>query len=420
MRVLVVGGGGREHALVWKIKQSPHCSSIFCAPGNGGISDIAECAGINATDIQGMVKFAKQNMIDMTIVAPDDPLALGMVDVLESEGLRAFGPRKNAAIIEASKVFAKNLMRKYEIPTAEYKDFTDYLEAKAYLRKAQFPIVIKADGLALGKGVVIANSYIEACEAIDNMMNKELFGKAGSRVVIESYIVGDEVSVLAFTDGKTIVPMVSAKDHKRAFDGNIGPNTGGMGVFAPSKSYNPEIAKEALDKIIEPTIKAMNNEGRPFYGVLYFGLMLTLNGPIILEYNARFGDPETQAILPLLKTDLLDVFDAVLSRDLANINIKWEEKASVCVIMASGGYPSEYRKGYEIFGLDNPGFEEDAFIFHSGTKKVGDKYYYTNGGRVIGVTAIDDDIEKAAAKAYRNIEKISFDGMHYRKDIGKV
>ncbi len=252
------------------------------------------------------------------------------------------------------------------------------------------------------------------------MMNKELVGKAGSRVVIESYIVGDEVSVLAFTDGKTIVPMVSAKDHKRAFDGNIGPNTGGMGVFAPSKSYNPEIAKEALDKIIEPTIKAMNNEGRPFYGVLYFGLMLTLNGPIILEYNARFGDPETQAILPLLKTDLLDVFDAVLSRDLANINIKWEEKASVCVIMASGGYPSEYRKGYEIFGLDNPGFEEDAFIFHSGTKKVGDKYYYTNGGRVIGVTAIDDDIEKAAAKAYRNIEKISFDGMHYRKDIGKV
>jgi phosphoribosylamine--glycine ligase len=419
MRVLVVGGGGREHALAWKIKQSPRCSRIFCAPGNGGISDIAECVAINATDIQGMVRFAKQNRIDMTIVAPDDPLALGMVDALESCGLRAFGPRKNAAIIESSKVFAKDLMRKYEIPTAEYKSFTDYSNAIAYLEKAQFPIVIKADGLALGKGVIIANDYTEASQAIDNIMNKKIFGNAGLSIIIESFITGSEVSVLAFTDGKTIVPMVSAKDHKRAYDGNMGPNTGGMGVFAPCSLYNPEVAKIALEKIIEPTIKAMNSEGRPFSGILYFGLMLTLNGPLVLEYNARFGDPETQAILPLLQTDLLDVFDAVLSRDLAGINIKWEDKASACVVLASQGYPGEYKKGYEISGIDDAEVEKDVFIFHSGTTKVGEKYY-TNGGRVIGVTAMDGNLEKAVAKAYRSAQKISFEGMHYRKDIGKV
>ena len=419
MRILIIGGGGREHALAWKIGQSARCTRIFCAPGNGGISDIAECVRINATDIQGMVKFAKQNLIDMTIVAPDDPLALGMVDAFESEGLRAFGPRKNAAILEASKVFAKDLMQKYEIPTAEYKGFADYSEAIAYLRKAQFPIVIKADGLALGKGVIIADNYIEAAEAIDNMMIKKMFGIAGSRIIIESFITGDEVSVLAFTDGKTILPMISAKDHKRVYDGNRGSNTGGMGAFSPSSAYNHAIANEAFERIIEPTIKAMNNEGRPFSGVLYFGLMLTSNVPYLLEYNARFGDPETQVILPLLKTNLLDIFDAILSQDLASINLEWEGKASACVVLASGGYPGEYKTGYEIFGIDDPGFEKDVFLFHSGTKKTGDKYY-TNGGRVIGVTAIDDNLEKAVTKAYRNIGKISFEGMHYRKDIGKV
>lgn len=419
MRILIVGGGGREHALAWKMKQSSRCSRIFCAPGNGGISDIAECAGINSTDIRGMVKFAKQNLIDLTVVAPDDPLALGMVDALEEEGLRAFGPRKNAAIIESSKVFAKDLMWKYAIPTPEYNVFTDHCRALAYLEKAQFPIVIKADGLALGKGVIIANNYMEACDAIDNMMNKKIFGTAGSRILMENFIAGDEVSILAFTDGKTIVPMISAKDHKRVYDGNRGPNTGGMGAFAPSIAYNHAVALESFEKIIEPTIKAMNTEGRPFSGVLYFGLMLTSNRPYILEYNARFGDPETQAILPLLKTDLVDIFDAILSRELASVNIEWEEKASACVVLSSGGYPGEYKKGYEIFGLDDPKFEEDVFVFHSGTKKVGDMYL-TNGGRVIGVTAIDKSIEKASSKAYRNIEKIKFEGMHFRKDIGKI
>jgi len=419
MRILIVGGGGREHALAWKIKKSSRCSRIFCAPGNGGISDIAECVGIKATDIQEMVKFAKQNSIDMTIVAPDDPLALGMVDALESEGLRAFGPKKNAAIIEASKVFAKDLMRKYEIPTPEFRVFSDYSEAIVYLKQTRYPTVIKADGLALGKGVIIANNCQEACEAVDNMMNKKMFGMAGSRIVAESFIIGDEVSVLAFTDGKTIIPMISAKDHKRVYDGNMGPNTGGMGAFSPSSAYNYSIANEAFEKIIEPTIKAMNNEGRPFSGVLYFGLMLTSNGPYLLEYNARFGDPETQAILPLLKTDLLDIFEAILSQDLASISLEWHEKVSACVVLASGGYPGAYKTGYEIFGLDDTGFEEDVVIFHSGTKKTGDKYY-TNGGRVIGVTAMDDNLEKAVTKAYRNIGKISFEGMHYRKDIGKV
>jgi len=388
-------------------------------PGNGGISDIAECIGIEATDIRGAVKFAKQNLIDLAVVAPDDPLALGMVDALESEGVRAFGPRKNAAIIEASKVFAKDLMHKYEIPTPEFRVFTDYSEAISYLRHTQYPTVIKADGLALGKGVIIASNCQEAFEVVDNMMNKKIFGIAGSRIIIESFITGDEVSVLAFTDGKTIIPMISAKDHKRVYDGNRGPNTGGMGVFSPSTTYNNAIATEAFERIIEPTIKAMNNEERAFSGVLYFGLMLTSNGPYVLEYNARFGDPETQALLPLLKTDLLEIFDAILSRNLADINIKWEDKASVCVVLASGGYPGEYIKGNEILGINCPVFEEDVCIFHSGTKKVGEKYY-TNGGRVLGVTALDDCVEKAAAKAYRNVEKISFEGMHYRKDIGIV
>lgn len=419
MRILIVGGGGREHALAWKIRQSSRCSRIFCAPGNGGISDIADCAEISSTDVQGMVKFAKQNRIDMTIVAPDDPLALGMVDAFEFEGLKAFGPRKNAAFIEASKVFAKDLMQKYRIPTADYKVFTDYSEAIAYLREANFPIVIKADGLALGKGVIIANSFMEACEAVDNMMNKEVFGKAGLRVVLESFVHGDEVSVLVFTDGKSVVPMISAKDHKRVYDGNLGPNTGGMGVFAPSKSYSNEVATMTLDTIIVPTIKAMNMEGRQFRGVLYFGLMLTQNGPIVLEYNARFGDPETQALLPLLKTDLLDVFESILSEELANIDVKWDNKASACVVMASGGYPGEYKKGYEIFGLDDHKFDEDVYIFHSGTKKIGSKYY-TNGGRVIGITAIDDNLEKAVTKSYNNLGKLYFENSYFRKDVGKV
>lgn len=418
MRVLIVGGGGREHALAWKVKNSTRCSQIFCAPGNGGISEVADCVDINATDIPNMVKFAQQNSIDMTIVGPDDPLALGMVDAFEAEGLKVFGPRKKAAIIEASKMFAKNLMQKHKIPTAEYRIFSDFSLARAYVKEAKYPTVVKADGLALGKGVVIVNNYEEACDALDSMMNKKMFGKAGENVVIEQFVEGEEVSVLAFTDGKTIIPMVSAKDHKKIYDGNTGSNTGGMGVFSPCKSYKSHIADKVFDQIITPSINAMNSEGRTFCGVLYFGLMLTQSGPLVLEFNARFGDPETQAIIPLLKTDLLDIFDAVVAQDLANIKIEWRDKASVCVVLASGGYPGEFKRGLEISGVSDSVFEEDVLIFHSGTKKVEGKYY-TNGGRVLGVTALDSDVDRASAKAYINLKKIHFENMHFRKDIGK-
>ena len=384
MKILVVGGGGREHAIVWKIAQSPKVDKIYCAPGNGGIAELAECVDIAATDIENMVKFAKDNAIDLVMVAPDDPLVLGMVDAMEKEGIRAFGPRANAAIIEGSKAFSKELMKKYNIPTANYEVFTDSTSAIDYI-KAQntFPTVIKADGLALGKGVIIAKNLEEAEQAVHEMIDDGKFGKSGSRVVIEEFLTGPEVSVLAFTDGKTVKPMVSAQDHKRAYDNDEGLNTGGMGTFSPSRLYDDAKAEECMKNIFVPTIKAMSSEGRPFKGVLYFGLMMTANGVKVIEYNCRFGDPETQVVLPRLKTDLVEIMEAVIDERLDEINIEWEDNAAVCVVMASGGYPVSYKKGYEISGLDNVG---DLTVFHAGTA-VKDGKIVTNGGRVLGVTA---------------------------------
>lgn len=418
MKVLIVGGGGREHALVWKISKSSRVSEIYCAPGNGGISDLAECVNISATDVDGVVRFAKQNRIGLTVVAPDDPLAMGMVDALQAEGLRAFGPTRDAAMIESSKVFAKNLMNKYGIPTAGYRVFESYDKALEYLKGAEYPIVIKAEGLALGKGVVIARDFDEAREALKAMMVDKAFGQAGLRVVVEEYLTGPEVSVLTFTDGKTVIPMVSAQDHKRAYDGDRGPNTGGMGAFSPSRSYTPDMARKVEDSIIWPTIRAMAEEKRPFKGVLYFGLMLTPQGPKVLEYNARFGDPETQVVLPRLKTDIVDIFEAVIDQRLDEISVEWEDNAAVCVVLASGGYPKSYKTGYEISGIEEVLKEPDMLVFHAGTKKMDGKYY-TSGGRVLGVTAVAKDLDTAIQKVYDNVEKIHFENMHYRRDIGR-
>ncbi len=417
MKVLVIGGGGREHALVWKLSQSPRITKLYCAPGNGGIASLAECIDIQATDIQGVVDFAKENQIDLTVVAPDDPLAMGMVDALEDKGLKAFGPRKAAAAIESSKVFAKELMEKYNIPTAKYKVFNQYEAAVSYLDEINYPAVIKADGLALGKGVIIAAKREEAESALKSIMVEKAFGSAGDRVLIEEYISGPEVSILAFTDGKTIIPMVSSQDHKRAYDKDRGPNTGGMGAFSPSPHYTPEVAAYVAKHIIGPTIEAMNKEGRLFKGVLYFGLMLTSEGPKVLEYNARFGDPETQVVLPRLKTDLLDIMEAVIDERLDQVKIEWDDRAAVCVVIASGGYPGSYEKGLTITGLEKVGNKQDIFVFHAGTKRNGTSLV-TNGGRVLGVTALGETLAEAAEKAYYQVNLISFKDMHYRKDIG--
>lgn len=417
MKILVVGSGGREHAILWKLKQSSRVTELFCAPGNGGISEIAECVPINAMDIDGMVKFSREKSIDMVVVAPDDPLAAGMVDALENAGIRAFGPKKNAAIIEASKVFAKNLMKKYNIPTAAYESFSDSKSAFEYVKTAGLPMVIKADGLALGKGVIICNTREEALSAVSMIMEDKKFGDAGQKIVVEEFMTGPEVSVLAFTDGKTIVPMVSSQDHKRAYDNDQGLNTGGMGAFSPSRVYTEELQKECMKTIFIPTIKAMNLEGRPFKGVLYFGLMLTSDGPKVLEYNARFGDPETQVVLPRLETDLVEIFDAIIDEKLDTINISWKKNCAVCVVMASGGYPKSYKKGYEITGLESVSNKEDVILFHAGTKKENEKFY-TNGGRVLGVTAVGESIETAREKVYKAVSGIHFENVHYRKDIG--
>lgn len=417
MNILVVGGGGREHTIVWKIAQSPLADKIYAAPGNGGIEEIAECVPIKATDIDGIVSFAKEKHIDLVMVAPDDPLVLGMVDALEKEGIRAFGPRANAAIIEGSKAFAKELMKKYDIPTARYEVFDNSESAVEYLKNQSFPIVIKADGLALGKGVIIAGSFEEAEEAVRDMIDGGKFGKSGSRVVIEEFLTGPEVSVLAFTDGKTVVPMVSAQDHKRAYDNDEGLNTGGMGTFSPSRLYDDEKAKECMKNIFIPTVNAMNSEGRTFKGVIYFGLMMTKDGVKVIEYNARFGDPETQVVLPRLKTDFVEIMNAVIDERLAEINIEWEDNAAVCVVMASGGYPVRYESGYEISGLDELESDKDIMVFHAGTKRDGDKIL-TNGGRVIGVTAVADNLDNAIKRAYEGVSKVSFKDAHYRRDIG--
>ena len=418
MRVLVVGSGGREHALIKKIKESSRVDYIACCPGNGGISYDAECFNVGATDIDGVVALAKQISADLVVVAPDDPLVMGMVDALNNAGFATFGPKANAAIIEGSKVFSKELMQKYHIPTAEYKVFDNADEVMAYIKeKNEFPTVIKADGLALGKGVIIPESLEEAEAGVKEIMEDKIFGDSGNNVVVEEFLTGPEVSVLAFTDGKCVKPMVSSMDHKRALDGDKGLNTGGMGTVSPNPYYTDEVAKECMEKIFIPTIEAMNKEGRTFKGCLYFGLMITPKGPKVIEYNCRFGDPETQVVLPRLKTDIVDIFEAINNETLSDLDIEWDERACTCVIMASGGYPKSYPKGIEIKGLTN-GQLDGVTVYHAGTKLDGDKLL-TSGGRVLGVTALGDTLENALKKSYDGVKQISFDGAHYRNDIGK-
>ena len=418
MKVLVVGGGGREHAICWKLAQSPKVTELYCAPGNAGIAQMARCVDIKAIDVDGMVSWAKENAMDFVMVAPDDPLALGMVDAMEAAGIPAFGPRANAAVIEASKAFSKELMAKYHIPTAKYKAFTDLSEALAYIDEQGAPIVVKCDGLALGKGVVVAQTLDEAKEAVVNMMENKAFGEAGAKVVIEECMTGPEVTVLAFTDGKTIVPMPSSQDHKRAYDGDQGPNTGGMGAISPCPNYTPELSKVCMDTIFLPTVKALNAEGRTFQGVIYFGMMLTPKGPKVVEYNARFGDPETQPLLSMLDTDLMDIFQACVDGTLDQMDIRWKPGASCCIVLASGGYPVKYQSGYPISGLEAAG--KLATVFHAGTKLGEDGTVLTAGGRVLGVTAVGGDLEEAIEKAYAACKPISFQDMHFRTDIGKV
>lgn len=417
MNVLVVGGGGREHAIVWKLRQSPQVDALHCAPGNGGIEGMAQCHQVDAMDIPGMVKLARELAVDLVMVAPDDPLAAGMVDALEAAGIRAFGPNRAAAILEASKSFSKDLMKRYGIPTAAYEVFEETAPAIAWLRTQRMPIVVKADGLALGKGVLICRTFEQACEAVRSILEEKRFGQAGTRVVIEECLEGPEVTVLAFTDGNTMLPMSSSQDHKRAFDNDEGPNTGGMGTFSPSPLYTPEVADWCMEHIYLPTMRAMNQEGRPFRGVLYFGLMLTAEGPKVIEYNARFGDPETQVLLPRLENDLLDIFLAILEGRLDTVRLVWRPDTAVCVVMASGGYPDRYRKGLPIQGLEEAGGLPDVTIFHAGTRVEGDAVL-TNGGRVLGVTALGPDMGKARQRAYEGISLISFDGAHWRTDIG--
>lgn len=418
MKILMVGGGGREHALIRKLLESEKVEKVYCAPGNGGISCDAECFSVGATDIDGMVSLAKELKVDCVFVAPDDPLAAGMVDAMEKEGIRAFGPRANAAIIESSKVFSKNLMKKYSIPTAGYEVFENSKDALSYIKEQnKYPVVVKADGLALGKGVIIAQNEAEAEDAVHTIMDDKKFGASGNKVVIEEFITGPEVSVLAFTDGKCVKPMVSSMDHKRAYDGDKGPNTGGMGTISPNPYYTPEIADRCMKEIFLPTIEAMNKEGRTFKGCLYFGLMLTADGPKVIEYNARFGDPETQVVLPRLKTPLCDIVDAVIDENLSDLDIQWSDEACACVVMASGGYPGSYPKGIEIKGLDSDGQVEEACVFHAGTA-LEDGVFKTAGGRVLGVTALGSDLKDALKKAYAAVEKITFEGAHYRTDIG--
>ena len=412
MKIMVVGGGGREHAIIKKIKESPLAEEIYALPGNGGIAKDATCVDIGAKDIEGITKFAVDNNIDFAIVAPDDPLVLGAVDSLNKAGIKTFGPKADAAIIEGSKVFSKNLMKKYNIPTAEYEVFENLDDAVKYLETAPIPTVIKADGLALGKGVIIAETRKEAIDAVYSMMEDKIFGASGSRVVIEEFLTGPEVSVLSFTDGKTVIPMISSMDHKRALDNDEGLNTGGMGTIAPNPYYTEEIAKECMETIFLPTIDAMNKEGRTFTGCLYFGLMLTPKGPKVIEYNCRFGDPETQVVLPLLKSDLLDIMLHIYDGTLCDAEVEFDNKCACCVIIASEGYPQSYEKGFEIT------MPEDKNIYVAGAT-LKDGKLLTNGGRVLGVTEIGDTLADAIAKSYETVKSVSFGNAFYRKDIGK-
>jgi phosphoribosylamine--glycine ligase len=418
MKVMVVGGGGREHALVWKIAQSPRVEEIFCTPGNAGIKKIARCVDISAEDIKALADFAEKKSIDLTVVGPEAPLVEGIVDEFEARGLKAFGPNKAASQIEGSKVFAKNLMEKYNIPTAAFRVFDNSIDAINYIDSIDAPMVVKAEGLAAGKGVVVAKDKDAAVSAVKSIMEQRIFGKAGARVVIEEYLEGPEVTVLSFCDGKIAVPMVSSRDHKRVFDNDEGPNTGGMGAISPAPAYSMELAEVVEKEIIQKTVEAMAAEGIPFKGVLYTGLMLTKKGTRVLEYNCRFGDPETQVVLPRLKTDLIDIMEACIDGNLEKVMIEWKEEKAVCVVLASGGYPGPYEKGKVIKGLSEAE-AEGALVFHAGTAEKNGKII-TAGGRVLGVTALGDTEDKARQEAYNAISKISFEDMHYRKDIGKI
>jgi len=419
MKVLIIGGGGREHAIAYKISQSPRLEKLYCAPGNAGIAEIAECVNIAVDDFNALADFAVENKIDLTVVGPDDPLVAGIVDLFEARGLKVFGPRRNAAIIEGSKVFSKNLMKKYSIPTAEYAVFDHPSQAVAYLKSCSYPIVLKADGLALGKGVLICSSHQEALDGVKALMEDKQFGAAGDQIVIEQFLTGPEVSVLCFCDGTTIKPMVSAQDHKRAKDGDQGLNTGGMGTISPSPYYTKEIDEYCRKHIYEPVIAAMKKEGREFKGVLFVGLMLTHEGPKVLEFNARFGDPETQVVLPRLKNDILDVFEACIDGTLDRIELDFEDNAAVCVILASYGYPEKYVKGLPIEGLENFKGKAGFYAFHAGTKRSGDEIV-TNGGRVLGITAIGKDLKEARQRAYEATGWVDFANKYMRTDIGKV
>ena len=417
MRVLVVGSGGREHALIKKIKESSKVDYIACCPGNGGISYDAECFDVGATDIDGVVALAKEIKADLVVVAPDDPLVLGMVDALNEAGFATFGPKANAAIIEGSKVFSKDLMLKYNIPTAEYRVFDNADEVMAYIKeKNEFPTVIKADGLALGKGVIIPESLEEAEAGVKEIMEDKIFGDSGNNVVVEEFLTGPEVSVLSFTDGKTVKPMVSSKDHKKVFEGETGLNTGGMGTFSPSEIYTDELAKEVQEKILDKTLEGFKKDNLNYKGILFVGLMITEDGPKILEYNVRFGDPETQSVLFRLDTDLNKIISAILDNNLKNIEINYSKEEAICVMLTSGGYPENYEKGKVISGLEN--LDSDIVVFHSGTK-FDNGNIVTNGGRVIGITAKGKTVKEAGEKVYENIKKINFEKMHYRKDIWK-
>lgn len=415
MKVLVVGGGGREHALVWKLAQSPKVDKIFCAPGNAGIAQLAECVDIAADDVAALLDFAVKNKIDMTVVGPEAPLMAGLTDRFTEAGLKVFGPHKRAAEIEGSKTLAKEIMEKYQIPTAKYRVFTEAAPAIEYIKELGVPVVVKADGLAAGKGVIVAEDMDTALDAVKLIMEEKVFGAAGNKLLVEEFLEGEEVSVLAFSDGTCVVPMVSSQDHKRAYDNDQGPNTGGMGAYSPAPIYTEELAEIVLEKILQPTIDGLKAEGRTYRGVIYAGLMITKDGPKVLEYNARFGDPEAQPVLMRLETDLVDIMESVLEGRLKQQEIRWSQEAAVCVVLASGGYPGTYEKGKEICGLNQNG--PDSYVFHAGTAIKDDKIV-TSGGRVLGITARGKSIKEAISAAYQEVEKINFAGVHYRKDIG--
>jgi len=418
MKVLVVGGGGREHALVWKIAQSPKVSKIYCAPGNAGVSEQATLVPIKANDLNGLLNFAFREKIDLTIVGPEEPLTKGIVDLFESKGLTIFGASQKAAELEGSKAFAKEMMKKYRIPTSLYEIFDDPKKARDYVRKQGAPIVVKADGLAAGKGVILCKTVEEALKSVDQIMVEKIFGEAGNRVVVEEYLVGEEASYIAFTDGKAILAMASSQDHKQVFDGDQGPNTGGMGAYSPAPVVTDEVHEKIIEKILRPIIQGMGEEGRPYKGVLYAGLMIHEGHPKVLEFNARFGDPETQPVLMRMKGDIIPILGACIEGNLSRYKIEWDSRAAVCVVMASKGYPGDYEKGEPISGLKEVSQMEDIFVFHAGTA-LKDGQMSTNGGRVLGVTGLGKDIPRAIERTYQAVQKISWQGVHYRKDIGQ-